>query len=491
MLCALSCVTLVDLGCTEYRDGRVELDLAYPCRPGPAELQARIGLYCLRVTRGATLVAGPACASSLEEAALSLPESISPVRIGLEILDRDGVPLLRGISPETSLLSGEEDRVPLALAPVQGFGLLAGQAPGCASLPHPLEGHTASAFPSGHLLLLGSSRSEVTPTRAGLLFDGHTHAAVTLATPASLHRNQHTSSPLGDGGLLVAGGVLTADGQPTRTLVSLAGGSALGETYLDGWDYAPAVNLTELSTGLLHPRPAPDASVFFGSQVLLVDGLNPPEMFLASLGTIQEVEFTNLPGSPFPPNNRTARVVPYAPDKALVPGLGTGRLGRLTVQEGSARALFDVVVQQTAARNHPMAVLLEGERVLVLGGVVSGSVQEGPVVVWGNDGSLTEVPVPPGFPERAFSASLLPDGRVLVAGGVDPGTTSASPRSYLLSPVGAGFRVERGPDLQIPRAGHTASLLPDGRLALAGGAGLSLAQEDPAWSVEVLAVGRP
>jgi hypothetical protein len=73
-------------------------------------------------------------------------------------------------------------------------------------------------------------------------------------------------------------------------------------------------------------------------------------------------------------------------------------------------------------------------------------------------------------PRALHAATRLPDGAVLVSGGVGPGgepaadlyrIREATPFSFTVAPAGA---------LAAARAGHTASLLPDGRVLVLGGA---------------------
>lgn len=79
---------------------------------------------------------------------------------------------------------------------------------------------------------------------------------------------------------------------------------------------------------------------------------------------------------------------------------------------------------------------------------------------------------------RDFSATLLADGRVLLAGGSQdiPGDgRSVIASTEIWSPSRLGF--EPGPELTEARAGHTATLLSDGRVLIVGGfrtAGLAL-----------------
>ncbi|RKG80404.1 hypothetical protein D7W79_08115, partial [Corallococcus exercitus] len=76
----------------------------------------------------------------------------------------------------------------------------------------------------------------------------------------------------------------------------------------------------------------------------------------------------------------------------------------------------------------------------------------------------------PSEARAAHTATTLPDGRVLITGGYRPeanGTRPVSATTELFNPADGTFRP--GPDVGA-RAFHTASLLPDGRVFLAGGA---------------------
>ena len=145
----------------------------------------------------------------------------------------------------------------------------------------------------------------------------------------------------------------------------------------------------------------------------------------------------------------------------------------------------------TGARTLHSAVRLSDGRVLVVGGYnATIDAAAATVEIWdpvdgtfSTTGSLGSGRIEP-------SADLLPDGRVLVAGGAAPGTVFSS--SEIWSPSSGAFAA--GPSLVSSRAGHATVALEDGRLLAiggydAGGAALATAEvydpdagTDGSWS---------
>jgi hypothetical protein len=76
------------------------------------------------------------------------------------------------------------------------------------------------------------------------------------------------------------------------------------------------------------------------------------------------------------------------------------------------------------------------------------------------------------FPRSGHTATLLPDGRVFFAGGICPGTDSCQTSTEIFDPT-TGVSVASGM-LEQPRKDHLAILEPDGRVLLIGGGTLEL-----------------
>src|SRR4029077_4696845 len=122
------------------------------------------------------------------------------------------------------------------------------------------------------------------------------------------------------------------------------------------------------------------------------------------------------------------------------------------------------------------ATLLSDGRLLVAGGFFSDA--DGHAALAGAEiydplSSSWASPPPLGVARHYHTAALLPDGRLLVAGGytidnnninVD-GTTLASAEIY--DPLTNGWAIV--PPMSAARHLHTANLLPDGRVLIAGG----------------------
>lgn len=136
-------------------------------------------------------------------------------------------------------------------------------------------------------------------------------------------------------------------------------------------------------------------------------------------------------------------------------------------------------------RHEHTATSLPNGKVLVAGGahfvfdLTSAELYDPATGIWTLTGSLNTS-------RRAHTATLLSDGRVLIAGGIkeDLGYGTYSIWSAEIYDPASGTWTTTG-NLTRPRAGHTATLLPNGKVLVAGGASTSLGYFEPLVNAEL------
>ena len=318
----------------------------------------------------------------------------------------------------------------------------------------------------------------------------------------NLNRQRHTATLLFDGKVLVAGGdhgfgelVLA----PTELYDSATGkwSATRGDPLSERIDHTATL--------------LPDGKVLVaGGWCCFGGNVGSSELFDPNTGTWSETGGLNMP--------RLAHSAIMLPNgKVLVAGGTTGTV------ELSASELYDPDTgtwTTTGNLNTPRlahsAILLPNGKVLVAGGFVddgfggfgttnSAELYDPDTGTWSFTGNLNT-------PRLAHSAILLPNGRVLVAGGCvddggatdsaelyDPDTATWNATGSLNSPgrgpaillssgkvlvVGGDAAELYNPEtetwsltagLNAPRRSHTATLLPEGRVLVAGGRSTSLA----------------
>ncbi len=123
-------------------------------------------------------------------------------------------------------------------------------------------------------------------------------------------------------------------------------------------------------------------------------------------------------------------------------------------------------------RSRHVAVPLPDGSVLVLGGVDVNNLPIDVVELFSLDAGFVAVgTLPPNAGRVDVSASVLPDGRVLIAGGrLEPaGAATTSAFIARLDPLDGSVDIVATDRLNVPRAGHQATLLCDGTVLFAGG----------------------
>src|SRR5438445_7891106 len=117
------------------------------------------------------------------------------------------------------------------------------------------------------------------------------------------------------------------------------------------------------------------------------------------------------------------------------------------------------------ARADATASVLQDGRVLIAGGQSSGSAVNTLEIFDPNSGNFSNAGTM-SSPRQDHAAAVLSDGRVLIAGGSSDGTNALNTTDIYDPQAGS---VSAGPVMSTPRARHTATTLLDGTVVVIGG----------------------
>lgn len=325
------------------------------------------------------------------------------------------------------------------------------------SMARPRDGGIAVPLQDGKVLVVGGNSNVADP--AAELYDPSTGtwtATGPMVPPCGL-----TATLLLDGRVLVA-----CVGGETGALAS--------------------AELYDPSTGSWTATGAPETARYYGTATLLPDGkvlvaggdiithFFNPSVASAELYDPVTGSWTPTGSMGTARTGHTATLLPNG--KVLVAG-GANDNDILSYRLASAE-LYDPGTgtwtpthDMTEVRQLHTATLLGNGRVLVVGGwgfetiLASAELFDPTTGSWAAAGSLSA-------PLMGFTATLLVDGRVLVAGGMDTrpinaSDTPASASAELYDPNTGKWTATI--DMIQARTGHTATLLPDGRVLVAAG----------------------
>jgi MYXO-CTERM domain-containing protein len=374
--------------------------------------------------------------------------------------------------------------------------------------------HSATLLPSGKVLLTGGAIDGGVADSAELYNPGTGHFE---AAPGALAtgRQSHTATLLPSGQVLVAGGkgggairaslevydpengaftnttglLPVAQGDHTATLlpsgkVLLAGGYANG--YPDSALYDPTTDSFAPGADLTGARAGHTATLLPSGEVLLAGGkafgIYPyPALYDPATDTAAPSGVNGV--------GRTLHTATLLPSGQVLVAGGEnvhegGQLDRAELYDRATDAWTPTAAPLTTRRASHTATLLPTGKVLLAGGyfqddgdhiLSSAELYDPPTGTFApSNGALAH-------PRRRHTATLLQTGKVLLAGGDDGAASMATAELY--DPATDTFASTPG-SLATARQSHTATLLPSGRVLLVGG----LAQQTPppcAASVEI------
>ena len=284
--------------------------------------------------------------------------------------------------------------------------LAAGTWTNAGGMTSPRTGHSATALPNGTVLVTGGRIASPTGiVNTAEIWDPA--SSWSSVTEMIYPRVFHTATLLQDGNVLIAGG-------------------ANGSGYPDSVElYHPADDSWSSPDGMSTPRVFHTATLLPSGKVLVAAGYN-------DAGALNSVEL-------------------YAP------GLG-----------GTSGTWSTIDPLATPRMNHA-ATLLNNGNVLITGGVGGGTYPTS-VEIYdptdGVNGSWSDA-APMGAGREGHTATLLRDGRVLVAGGTDQSSWSMEDTVELYDPVTDSWSYTGS--METLRVNHTATLLPNGKVLVAGG----------------------
>jgi len=370
--------------------------------------------------------------------------------------------------------------------------------------------HTATLLPTGQVLITGGTTSGLS-TNSAELYDPVAQTFTAITPTMTIARTGHTATLLPDGTVLLTGGFddtnLTRDTSEvydpvnnTFTAIALTlpapeelhsatllpnGQVLITGVNIDSYKvviYDPVSKTTsDLGTNMITPRDSHTATLLPDGTVLFLGGssyssnYDSGELFTAlpPKSALSANSFNALTGRmPSTRNYHAATLL--SSGKVLITGGKTGSAGLVDsalLYDPNTDTYSTLTATMTTARESHSSVRLGNGKVLITGGTDGNTL--------GNGFASAELYDPDSQTFTALSSTmttgryghtstLLPDGTVLITGGINAGAPLNSAEIY--DPVANTFTALTAViDGGISLSGQTATLLPNGKVLIAGG----------------------
>jgi hypothetical protein len=309
--------------------------------------------------------------------------------------------------------------------------------------------HTTTLLPSGKVLIVGGTNNILWDALNSAEIYDYADGAFTATGSMSAARYSHTASLLPDGKVLIAGGMN-------------AGGSTAGAER-----YEPATGVFTATGSMITSRRDHTATLLPNGKVLIAGGygsnygnyLNTAELYDPAAGT-----FAATGSLTTARQNHSATLLPDG--RVLVTG-GTNGSGDLMTAElyDPATGTFTATGSMTMARKYHTATLLPDGRVLITGGygepLYSAELYDPATGTFTATGGMATG-------RWWHTATLLPNGKVLIAGGYNNDHMYHFVSKAEVYDPATGLFSATG-NLVAGRLLHTANLLASGKVLITGG----------------------
>jgi hypothetical protein len=309
------------------------------------------------------------------------------------------------------------------------------------ALVTPRSSHTATLVDTNVLLAGGSGSA---PLADAELFSTDTF---TSAATGSLNvaRTLHTANLVGDD-------------------VWIIGGTGANDAALGSIETFATDAFTLSSASLTDPRWSHTATALDATRLIVIGGTNGSdaiavaEIVDTAAGTVTPSASLNIPRW-----NHIA--IPMAGGDVLIAG-GENASGPVTTPELFVNGAFVKLPDNDAGAvaSAASAALANGST-LIAGGIAAAGVTSAAALVSAGFNLTATGSMPDAASLLTATSLAVGDGRVLVAGGM--ATSGASASASLYNPNAATF--EAAPPMTVARASHSATLLPNGAVLVAGG----------------------